>query len=176
VPDSSQSSIYRVGIALGSNLGSRLANLQAARDLLKGIAIPDALFLQAPIYQTEPVDCPPDSSDFYNTVIEIAFYGGPFDLLDFTQSIEFKLGRTPQPLPNAPRVIDLDLLYFGDLRLDAGHLELPHPRLTSRRFVLEPLAWIRPELVLAGDNVTIQEHLTHLDSTEAPLALVQAAW
>ena len=174
--DSPKSSIHRVGIALGSNLGSRLTNLQAARDLLKGIAIPDALFLQAPIYQTEPVDCPPDSADFYNTVVEIAFYGGPFDLLDFTQAIEFKLGRTPQPQPNAPRVIDLDLLYFGDLLLDAGLLKLPHPRLTSRRFVLEPLADIRPELILPGDKVAIHEHLSHLESNEAPLAMVQALW
>lgn len=174
--DASSSSIYRVGIALGSNLGSRLANLQAARDLLKAIAIPNALFLQSPIYQTEPVACPPDSADFYNSVIEIAFYGGPFDLLDFTQAIEFKLGRTPQPLPNAPRVIDLDLLYFGDLQLHTGLLELPHPRLTSRRFVLQPLAMIRPELVLPGENLTIQQHLADLESTEAQLAIVQAAW
>ena len=176
MPDSLPSSIHRVGIALGSNLGSRLANLQAARDLLKGIAIPDALFLQAPIYQTEPVGCPPDSGDFFNTVVEMAFYGEPLDLLEFTQAIEFKLGRRPQTQANAPRVIDLDLLYFGDRQLKTGMLELPHPRLTSRRFVLEPLAEIRPELVLPGDTVTIQEHLAHLESTEAPLAMVQAAW
>ncbi|OYV05462.1 MAG: hypothetical protein CFE26_11460 [Verrucomicrobiales bacterium VVV1] len=71
---------------------------------------------------------------------------------------------------------DLDILYFGNLQIDAGLLELPHPRLTSRRFVLEPLAQIRPELVLPGDSVTIHEHLAHLESAEAPLALVQAAW
>ncbi|QUE49429.1 2-amino-4-hydroxy-6-hydroxymethyldihydropteridine diphosphokinase [Luteolibacter ambystomatis] len=166
----------RVGIALGSNLGRKLAHLQIARDLLKNIAVPGALFRQAPIYQTEPVHCPDGSPDFFNTVVEFAFTGTPFDLLGHTQAIEFKLGREATPERNAPRIIDVDILYFGSEEIDAGLLVLPHPRLTSRRFVLQPLADIRPELVLPGDQVTIAEHLQHLDSAEAPLALVQAHW
>jgi len=166
----------RAGIALGSNLGRKLAHLQIARDLLKNIAVPGTLFRQAPIYQTEPVQCPDGSPDFFNTVVEFEFAGTPFDLLDHTQAIEFKLGREAVPERNAPRVIDVDILYLGDEQLDAGLLVLPHPRLTSRRFVLQPLADIRPDLVLPGDHVTIAEHLQHLDSSEAPLALVQAHW
>jgi len=164
-----------VGIALGSNVGNRLRHLQDARDLLRGIATPDSL-VQAPIFQTEPVDCPPDSPDFYNTVVEIGYTGTPHELLDATQAIEFRLGRTVAGIRNAPRVIDLDILYFGDERIDEEILDLPHPRLTSRRFVLQPLAEIRPELILPGDQVSIAEHLRHLDSNEPPLATVQAVW
>ena len=166
----------RIGIALGTNLGRRLQNLQSARDLLVGIATPGHPVLQAPIYQTEPVNCPADSPDFHNTVIEIAWEGSPFTLLDLTQAIEFKLGRTTNPERNAPRIIDVDLLYFGDEILDAGLLILPHPRITQRRFGLQPLADIRPELTLPGHRATIAEHLKHLDSTEPPLALVQQNW
>ncbi|MGC4017223.1 MAG: 2-amino-4-hydroxy-6-hydroxymethyldihydropteridine diphosphokinase [Luteolibacter sp.] len=167
---------HRAGIALGSNLGRKLAHLQIARDLLRNIAVPGAIFRQAPIYQTEPVLCPEGSPDFFNTVVEFEFAGTPFDLLDHTQAIEFRLGREPSLERNAPRTIDVDILYLGDERLDAGLLVLPHPRITSRRFVLQPLAEIRPELILPGDQVTVSEHLQHLDSTEAPLALVQANW
>lgn len=165
----------RAGIALGSNLGNRLRHLQDARDLLQGIAEPGSL-LQAPIYQTEPVACPPESPDFYNTVVEIRYAGSAHDLLDATQAIEFRLGRIASPERNAPRVIDVDILYFGDKRIDGGLLDLPHPRLTSRRFVLQPLADIRPDLVLPGDQVSIAEHLRHLDSQEPPLTTVQAVW
>jgi 2-amino-4-hydroxy-6-hydroxymethyldihydropteridine diphosphokinase len=172
---SSASRESRVGIALGSNVGNRLKHLQDARDMLGRIAVPGSL-LQAPVYQTEPVECPPGSPDFYNTVVEIAYAGTPHDLLDATQGIEFHLGRTAEPERNAPRVIDLDILYFGDERIYGEILDLPHPRLTSRRFVLQPLAEIRPDLILPGDQVSIAEHLRHLDSSEPPLVTVQATW
>lgn len=168
--------LSRVGLALGSNLGRRLVHLQEARELLKNIAVAGEPLLQAPVYQTEPVRCPANSPDFYNTVVEIAFAGTPFELLGHTQAIEFKLGRVASPEPNAPRIIDVDILYFDDQTIDAGLLVLPHPRLTTRRFVLQPLADIRPDLVLPGDTATIREHLLHLDSPESPLALVQASW
>ncbi len=164
-----------MGIALGSNLGNRLKHLQEARDLLKRVAVPDSL-LQASVYQTEPVDCPDDSPDFYNTVVEIGYTGTAHELLDATQAIEFRLGRTAVPERNAPRVIDVDILYFGEERIDGEILDLPHPRLTSRRFVLQPLAEIRPDLILPGDQVSIAEHLRHLDSNEPPLVTVQATW
>jgi 2-amino-4-hydroxy-6-hydroxymethyldihydropteridine diphosphokinase len=168
-------SCVSAGIALGSNLGNRLRHLQDARDLLLRIADPGSL-LQAPIYQTEPVACPPESPDFYNTVVEIRYAGSAHDLLHATQAIESRLGRIASPERNAPRIIDVDLLYFGDQRIKDEQLELPHPRLTSRRFVLQPLADIRPDLLLPGDQVSIAEHLRHLDSQEPPLVIVQAVW
>jgi 2-amino-4-hydroxy-6-hydroxymethyldihydropteridine diphosphokinase len=166
----------RTAIALGSNLGDRLHHLRAARDMISDLAPSGSERLQAPIYQTAPVACPDDSPDFYNTIVEIEYTGTPHALLDATQAIEFHLGRQQGVERNAPRVIDLDILYLGDAIEADGLLELPHPRLTSRRFVLQPLADIVPELVLPGDTATIAEHLAHLDSDEPPLALVQSAW
>ena len=166
----------RAAIALGSNLGNRLSHLRDARELLRGIAPPGSGLLQAPIYQTAPVNCPEGSPDFYNTVVEISFEGSPHQLLDATQAIEFHLGRSSQAERNAPRIIDLDILCFGDSVEKEGILEIPHPRLTSRRFVLQPLADIRPGLILPGDQVSIAEHLQHLDSNEPPLVTVQALW
>ena len=159
----------RVGIALGSNLGDRLGNLQAARDCLREIATPGEPLLQASIYQTEPLRCPPGSPVFLNTVVEIAFSGNPFELLDLTRVIEKKLGRTAVPERNAPRVIDVDLLYFGAENIDTAALTLPHPRLGERRFVLQPCAEIRPGLILPGHTRSIAELLADLDSTEPPL-------
>ena len=165
----------RVGIALGSNLGDRLANLQAARDCLLEIATPGEPFLQSSVYQTEPLLCPPGSPLFYNSAVEISFGGDPFELLEITQAIERKLGRTGTPLRNGPRVIDVDLLYFGDAEIDTEALVLPHPRIGERRFVLQPLAEIRPDLVLSGQTASIAELLVRLQSTEPPLVLVKLA-
>lgn len=164
----------RVGIALGSNLGDRSANLHAAREALREIATPGEPFLQAAIYRTEPLWCPPGSPFFHNTVVEIAFEGDPFELLEITQAIERKLGRTGTPERNAPRIIDVDLLYFGDRILDTENLVLPHPRIGERRFVLQPLAGIRPDLVLPGHDRDIAALLADLVSEEPPLIEVRS--
>jgi len=166
----------RVGIALGSNLGNRLAHIKLARDMLRKLAPEDVTYAQAPIYQSEPVDCPDDSPDFFNTVIEIDYIGSPHQLLDYTQGVEFHFGRGIVYQQNAPRIIDIDILYFGNETLDGGILTIPHPKLTHRRFVLQPLADVCPELILPGDKATIAEHLHHLDSDEPPLTLVQTNW
>jgi len=166
----------RVGLALGSNLGDRLANLRSARKLLRGLTPVGVHYEQAPVYQSEPVNCPPNSPDFFNTVIELDYVGSPLQLLQDTQAIEFHLGRESVREPNAPRVIDIDILYFDELVIDAGIIVIPHPEITHRRFVLQPLAEIRPHLTLPGDRVTISEHLRRLDSGEAELTLVQAQW
>lgn len=159
----------RVGIALGSNLGDRLANLQAARACLREIAVPGSLFLETSTYQTEPLLCPPGSPFFYNSAVEISFDGNPRELLGITQAIEKKLGRSDAAARNAPRIVDIDLLYFGDQVIDAEDLVLPHPRIAERRFVLQPLAEIRPELVLPGQHRSIAEILLHMNTDESPL-------
>ncbi len=145
----------RVGIALGSNLGDRSGNIAAARDCLREIATAGEPFLAASTYQTEPLLCPPASPQFHNSVIEMGFEGSPFELLEMTRGIEKMLGRAAATERNAPRVIDVDLLYFGDEVIDTEELTLPHPRMGERRFVLEPLAEIRPELMLPGHSQSI---------------------
>ncbi len=165
----------RVTIALGSNLGNRLLHLQEARDLLKNIAAPGEFF-QSPVYQTAPHLCPENSPDFYNAVVEFFFIGTPRKLHNQTQSIEFHLGRMQASESNAPRIIDVDILLMGELVHDDGLLQIPHPRMLDRRFVLEPLSNIRPDAKVPGDRVTIVDHLRHLDNREAALTLVQAQW
>jgi len=170
----------RVGIALGSNLdsplGDRLSNIKLARDLLEKLTPDGTELIQAHVYQSEPLDCPEDSPVFLNTVIELSYDGSPGELLRQTQAIERQLGRDVIREKNAPRIIDIDILYFGtDLYHDAL-LTLPHPEMTHRRFVLQPLADIRPELILPGDDITIADHLLHLDSAEPPLSLEQVNW
>jgi len=162
----------RVGIALGSNLGDRLANLRAAAVGLERIAEEGTEFLTALIYQTEPKSCPPDSPDFLNTVVEFGFEGTPEDLLRKTQTIEQELGRIRGPERNAPRTIDIDLLYFGNDVVENESLSLPHPRIRERRFVLQPLADIRPDLVLPGMNQTVAKMLDDLDCNEGRLEVV----
>jgi 2-amino-4-hydroxy-6-hydroxymethyldihydropteridine diphosphokinase len=159
----------RVGIALGSNLGDRKANLMNAVRTLGELAKPQDPFLKARIYQTEPLHCPQDSPNFLNSVVEFSFDGTAEELLKKTQDIETMMGRTPNPQRNAPRVIDLEILYFGDEQIHSSSLTLPHPRLHQRRFVLQPLADIRPELTLPGQAMPVSEMLENLDSDEAPL-------
>lgn len=135
----------RVAIALGSNLGNREANIAAAIALLREIAVPGEPFLTASLHDTAPQDCPPDSPRFLNTAVDLAYPGNdPLDLLDLTQALERKLGRDPDPVRNAPRIIDIDILLFGETTLDHPRLILPHPRIRDRPFVLLPLREIRP--------------------------------
>lgn len=161
----------RVGIALGSNLGERLANLHAAISRLREISGNPGNVRCAPVYQTEPRLCPPGSPQFLNTVIEMGFAGTPLELLEITQALEIQLGRQRSEERNAPRVVDLDLLYFGDAILVHPQLVLPHPRIAERRFVLQPLADIRPELILPGQDRTVSDMLAGLQSDEAPLVI-----
>lgn len=135
----------RVAIALGSNLGDRAANIAAAIAELRKIATPGEAFLTASLHDTAPQDCPPGSPRFLNTVIDLHYPGDdPLELLSVTQDIETRLGREPQPVRNAPRVIDIDILLFGEVELDHPSLKLPHPRIAARPFVYLPLREIRP--------------------------------
>lgn len=133
----------RAGIALGSNLGDSARTIAGAIARLEEIAVPGEPVLRASLHRTAPLNCPPGSPDFLNTVVEIAFDGGPRELLAQTQRIERELGRVPNPVRNAPRVIDLDILYLGDLVYQDDDLTLPHPRMMEREFVMKPLAEIR---------------------------------
>jgi 2-amino-4-hydroxy-6-hydroxymethyldihydropteridine diphosphokinase len=162
----------RAGIALGSNLGDRMANLNEAVRLIGEIAVNNEPILKAPIYQTEPLHCPPNSPEFLNTVVEFSFDGTAEELLKKTRAIETLMGRTPNSQRNAPRQIDLDILYLGEECRDFDHLILPHPRLHERRFVLQPLSDIRPDLVLPGHTKSIAALLEKLTSDEAPLVKV----
>lgn len=158
----------KYGIALGSNLGDRLEHLRQAITHLRFL-IPGCRVLAASwVYETDPVDCPPGSPGFLNAVVELEIPLSPLDLLGFTRRTEADLGRPNEHGHHAPRTVDLDLLYAEDVVMNHPDLILPHPRVTSRRFVLEPLADIRPKLVLPGERQTIQALLDQLPPDEAP--------
>lgn len=161
----------RAGIALGSNLGDRIYHLRSALDALREIATPGTPVLTAPVYQTEPRFCPPGSPDFLNTVVEIGYDGSPLELLAQTRAIEKQLGRTRGAERNTPRTIDIDLLYLGNDIFEDAELTLPHPRIGERRFVLQPLADIRPELVLPGKSQSVSEILQAINTDEPGLVV-----
>jgi 2-amino-4-hydroxy-6-hydroxymethyldihydropteridine diphosphokinase len=149
-------------IALGSNLGDRLANLRKARDQIRALDGVTGLMVQSALYETSPVNCEPGAENFYNAVIEIGFDKSAEELLTSLQRIEQALGRERSHQRNVSRTIDLDLLYFGSEQSADAHLQLPHPRMTERRFVLQPLSDIAPDLRLPGQTKNVGELLAEL--------------
>lgn len=163
----------RAGIALGSNLGHRLETLQKAREQVLAIRGAHPPFLQSAIYETSPVNCELNAGRFYNAVLEIGFGGTPELLLNKLQGIEQRLGRPSRHPPNSSRTIDLDLLYFGELQLHRRELQLPHPRLAEREFVLRPLIDLNPDLRLPGKIATVSELLASLNQGETANRVVE---
>ena len=121
--------------------------------------------MSSAIYETDPVDCEPEAPKFLNAVVEFGYNGDPLQLLKKLKSLEKTLGRPREHARNVSRTIDIDLLYIGGTSVNEGELELPHPRMHLRRFVLQPLADIRPELTLPRQAKTVRELLAQLNDT-----------
>ena len=155
----------RAGVALGSNLADRLSNLRAARKTIVDLPGVSPPILSSWIYETDPVDCEPGAGKFLNAVLEFDFAGTAVELLPKLKEIERELGRSPNQAHNISRQIDIDLLYFGDMKVHDETLQLPHPRMHLRKFVLQPLADIRPTLVLPGQTMTVLELLALADES-----------
>jgi 2-amino-4-hydroxy-6-hydroxymethyldihydropteridine diphosphokinase len=153
----------RTAVALGSNLGDRLDNLRAARQRISDLPDVQPPVLSSAIYETDPVDCEPGAPKFLNAVVEFGYNGDPLQLLKRLKSAEDALGRPREHARNVSRKIDIDLLYIGDMKINDGELQLPHPRMHLRKFVLQPLADIRPELILPRQTKTVRELLAQLN-------------
>ncbi len=138
------SSIY---LSLGSNLEDRKANLEMALQQLQ--TEETGVQQQSSIYETEPVERV-DQPRFLNLVCRIESRLNPQDLLELCQRIENRMGRIRQE-PKGPRIIDIDILFYGPLILELPHLKIPHTALRQRGFVLTPLEEIAPEF---SDPVT----------------------
>ena len=154
----------RVGIALGSNMGDRQAHLEAGVAFVRSLSIDD-LILESPRIETAPVDCPPGSARFLNAVVEIDVDRSklpPRELLNRLRDFETMRGRSLVHATNAPRPLDLDIIYYGNEMIFEPDLIIPHPRATLRRFVLEPLAYLHSDLVLPGQVKTVGELLAEL--------------
>jgi len=153
-------------IAIGSNLGNARENVrEATRRLQEFSASP---LLKSSLWQSTPVDCPPGSPPFVNGMAGLAPFPGetPESLLEKLQQLEKKFGRLPKQILNEARPLDLDLIAFCRETRASERLTLPHPRAHLRRFVLQPLSEIAPELVLPGQTKTVTELLNSLAATE----------
>ena len=155
--------IRRAVLSLGANLGERQTSLQGAVNALADT--PDVWVTGvSPVYETEPVDCPPGSEDFLNAVVLIDTTLAASRLLDRAHAIEDAFGRErgEDIEVNAPRTLDVDVIVVGDRRSDEDALRLPHPRAHERAFVLQPWLDLEPDAVLP-DHGPVAELLEHTD-------------
>lgn len=149
-------------VALGSNLGdSRRIVLDAMAQLQN---LSDQPILKSSLWQTSPVNCPPGSPNFVNAVVGLVPRAGetPESLLQKLRTLENEVGHRPRKVLNEPRPLDLDLIAFGAETRNSPELTLPHPRAHERRFVLQPLNEIAPDLILSGQGKTISQLLAEL--------------
>lgn len=164
---------HRVYLALGGNLGDRPANLQAAINHLQagGHLRVKAL---SPLYETAPVGYA-DQPDFLNMALEAETDLTPLALLAYLKEIEAALGRQPT-LRNGPRPIDLDLIFYDDLVLDEPTLQIPHPRLRGRGFVLKPLNDLAPQYVHPVYRLSVAELLDEVDLAGSGVKPFRPVW
>lgn len=155
--------IRRAVLALGSNLGDRLASLQGAVDTLADT--PDVWVTSiSPVYETQPKDAPADSDTYFNAVVLLDTTLPVATLLERALAIEDAFERERTDVKNAPRTLDVDLIVVGDRRSDDEFLRLPHPRARERAFVLQPWLDVEPDAELP-DAGTVKQLLEAADAS-----------
>jgi 2-amino-4-hydroxy-6-hydroxymethyldihydropteridine diphosphokinase len=158
--------LKRIYLSLGSNIGDREANLRKALERLESL---DVHVLRASrIYETEPVDYV-EQAWFLNQVVEAETALFPMQLLTRIARIERELGRT-RTVPKGPRTLDIDILFYAEALVHTARLEIPHPRIAERRFVLLPLAELAPDLRHPVTRLSVRQMLE-----KAPTANVRPA-
>jgi 2-amino-4-hydroxy-6-hydroxymethyldihydropteridine diphosphokinase len=160
--------IHTAYISVGSNLGSKLENCRKAITALTSYAKCD-LIDQSLIYRTEPVDYE-DQDWFVNYAVKIETTLDPFSLLDTLKSIERDAGRTGDRVRFGPRVLDLDIILYDAMVVNTIKLEIPHPRMHKRRFVLKPICDIDPDIIHPVFKQTMQALLEKIDTTGQRIA------
>jgi len=158
-------------IALGSNVGDSPSILRRAMDQLEILSTKP--LTRSSLWQTTPVDCPPGSPTFVNAVIALKTRPdeNARSLLTKLLEMEKEFGRRPKKVINEPRRLDLDLIAYGTEVSSRSELILPHPRAHERRFVLQPLNEIAPNLILPGQRRTVAQLLAALVSKEITVRL-----
>ena len=143
---SGDASAVQAWVGLGANLGDAVTTLRAAMAEIAGLD-GTRLLAQSSLYRSAPIDA--SGPDFINAVVQLVTRLSARELLSKLQAIERRHGRA-RPYRNAPRTLDLDLLLYGDTIIATPELELPHPRMVERAFVLVPLAEISPRIEIPG--------------------------
>lgn len=166
-----------IGFSLGSNLYNRKRLLMQAKNLL--LSAPRTAFAaQSPIYETTPVDVKPEYQDmaYLNSIVVVESELPLDSWLSYIGKIEHMLGRERNIEDrNAPRPIDVDIIYAGNSIIDSGGLEVPHPRWAEREFVVRPLADVRPEMVLPEASKSVAEILATL-TPDTGLSMFDERW
>lgn len=165
-----------IGFSLGSNMHNRKRLLMQAKTLL--LSAPRTQFVdQSPIYETTPVDVKLKYQDmaYLNSVVIVESELPLESWLSYIGKIETNLGRERSDDRNAPRPIDIDMIYAGEQIIDGGGLEVPHPRWAERRFVVHPLCDVRPELVLPEAHQSVSSILGTLPQDEG-LSVFDERW
>jgi dihydroneopterin aldolase/2-amino-4-hydroxy-6-hydroxymethyldihydropteridine diphosphokinase len=142
-----------VYLSLGSNMGSREDNLRKAVGIIDSNPDFDLIRVSS-IYETEPMYFE-DQDYFYNIVLRCRVDEslGPFETMGFLKDIEWGMGRRKAKQIYGPRIIDIDILYYGEMTLQSGLLTIPHPKIAERKFVLLPLSEIVPDFKIKGENI-----------------------
>lgn len=133
-------------LGVGSNVGDRRSHLEAAVAALPSHGV--NVLASSSVYETEPVGLVLDQREFYNACLRVDTDHGPDELLAACKMVERELGREPGGVRHGPRPIDVDVLMLDELEYTSERLTLPHPEVTSRRFVLVPLLELDPGLAL----------------------------
>ena len=164
------SSNHSVIISVGSNLGDKEGNCRKGIDAL-ATHTANALIKASPFYRTSPVDYL-DQDWFVNAAVKIETGLGPMDLLAFLQEIQAGVGRAKGGIRFGPRKLDLDIIFYDRLVLKTPVLEIPHPRMHKRRFVLQPICDIDPDIVHPLVNRTVKSLLNLLEGTKQEVFLL----
>ena len=151
---------HLVYIALGSNLGDRMANLQQAQAALPPVV---RMLSASPVYETPPWGYL-DQPAFLNQVVLVETNLSPLELLAYLKKLESRMGRQ-SAVRFGPRLIDLDIIFYDDLVIDTPDLCIPHPRLVGRAFVLVPLADLAADFYHPVENKTVRELLEETDTS-----------
>ena len=162
---------HQVFVSVGSNLGDKIENCQKG---IKGLLADGRSILvgSSSFYRTSPVDYK-DQDWFVNRVVKIETALNPFDLLDKIQGIEKAMGRKTGTVRFGPRVLDLDIIFYDDQVIQTDTLEIPHPRMHKRRFVLKPICDIEPSMMHPLLGRDMQSLLSDLQDLEQRVMEIQ---
>lgn len=146
----------RVYIGFGANLGDRVTCFRRSVNLLNELSR-STVISESGLYETKPVGLTDDGPDFINAAIEIKTSLSPFVLIDSMKQIELALGKSPYHKSDGSRLVDLDLLFYGNQIIDSADFQIPHPRIASRAFVLIPLNDIAADFVHPVQKLSVAE-------------------